>query len=242
MDKKEIMITLQELEAIITNSHFVYTNGNHGTAYVNKDAVYPDTEWTSKFCRAIAAQFIEDNVEVVIAPAIGGVILSQWIAYHLSGLTGRKVLGVYAEKSERSVIKPKEDFWLQISPTYTCLIKKGQELVVKENTFVIKRGYDKLVAGKNVLVVEDVLTTGDSAKKVVEAVRAIGGKVVGLGALCNRGGITKEDVGNVPKLFSLVNIKLTTYDPESCLLCAGLVPINTDVGKGREFLAQKSLI
>jgi len=26
--------------AVITGSHFVYTSGKHGSAYVNKDAVY----------------------------------------------------------------------------------------------------------------------------------------------------------------------------------------------------------
>jgi len=215
MNEEEIMITLGEIGVIIVNSHVVYTSGKHGTAYVNKDALYPHTAETSRFCRAIAAKFIGDNVEVVIAPAIGGVILSQWIAYHLSGLTGREVLGVYAEKIEGKI---------------------------EGHSFVIKRGYDKLVTGKNVLVVEDVLTTGNSAKKVTEAVRAIDGKVVGLGALCNRGGITPEDVADVPKIFSLVNIKLNTYEESSCPLCKKNIPINTDVGKGREFLARKNLI
>ncbi|HEY4510580.1 MAG TPA: phosphoribosyltransferase family protein, partial [Candidatus Paceibacterota bacterium] len=195
--------------AVITDSHIVYTSGKHGTAYVNKDALYPHTAETSRLCRVIAERFADDKVEVVIAPAIGGVILSQWTAHHLSEMNGREVLGVYAEKSEGG------------------------------DTFVIKRGYDKLIAGKNVLVVEDVLTTGGSAKKVVEATRAIGGNVVGLGVLCNRGGITPQDVADVPRLISLVNMKLDTFDEVTCPLCKQNVPVNTDVGKGREFLARK---
>src|SRR3989337_1122624 len=48
----------------------------------------------------------------------------------------------------------------------------------KENgTFVIGRGYDKHVTGKRVLVVEDVLSSGESVRGVVEAVRALGGEV-----------------------------------------------------------------
>lgn len=152
---------------------------------------------------------MDDNVEVVIAPAIGGVILTQWVAYCLAELTGSEVLAVYAEKSD------------------------------EDSSFVVKRGYDKLVAGKRVLVVEDVLTTGGSAKKVVEATRTIGGNVIGLGVLCNRGGITAEDVADVPRLFALTNVSLDAYDEADCPLCAAGVPINTDVGKGREFLARK---
>jgi len=107
------------------------------------------------------------------------------------------------------------------------------------DAFVIKRGYDKLVAGKDVLVVEDVLTTGGSANKGVEATLALRGNIVGLGVLCNRGGITPQDVADPPKLFALVNVKLDAWDEAGCPLCAQNVPINTDVGKGREFLARK---
>lgn len=186
----------------VRRCNIVYTSGKHGTAYVNKDAVYPHTKETSELCRAIAERFADDDVEVVIAPAIGGVILSQWTAYHLSEITGREVFSVYAEKAESG------------------------------DAFIIKRGYDKIVAGKNVLVVEDVLTTGGSAKKVVEATRALGGNIVGLGVLCNRGGITPRDVADPPKLFALANVKLDAWDKADCPLCSQKVPINTDVGKG----------
>ena len=210
MNERTVLGILKRVGAVITNSHIVYTSGRHGTTYVNKDAVYPHTAETSELCWDIAEQFADDGVEVVIAPAIGGVILSQWIAYHLSEITGREVLGVYAEKSEGG------------------------------DSFIIKRGYDKLVAGEKVLVVEDVLTTGGTAKKVIEATRALGGNIVGLGVLCNRGGITPHDVADPPKLFALVNVKLDAWDEANCPLCALNVLINTDVGKGREFLARKN--
>jgi orotate phosphoribosyltransferase len=209
MNEQEVLKNLGEVGAVITDSHIVFTSGKHGTAYVNKDAVYPHTKVTSALCRAIAEHFADDGVEVVIAPAIGGVILSQWVAHHLSEITGREVLGVYAEKAENV------------------------------DAFFIKRGYDKIVAGKNVLVVEDVLTTGGSAKKVIWATRDLGGKVIGLGVLCNRGGIKPQDVADPPKLFALVNVKLDAWNEADCPLCAKNVPINMDVGKGREYLVRK---
>ena len=210
MNEKEILYALKRVGAVITDSHIVYTSGKHGTAYVNKDAIYPRTFIISRFCRMIAELFEYDNVEVVIAPAIGGVILSQWTAYHLSEITGREIFGVYAEKIENS------------------------------NDFVIKRGYDKLLVNKNVLVVEDVLTTGGSAKKVIETARTLGANIIGLGVICNRGGVTLQDVANPPKIFSLVDIKLDAWNEEECPLCIQHIPINTDVGKGREILSRKS--
>lgn len=205
---KKVLSILTKAGAIIKDGHIVYTSGKHGSAYVNKDALYPHTKDTSKLCREIAKQFADDNVEVVVAPAIGGVILSQWVAYHLSQMTGREILGVYAEKTD-----------------------SGDE-------FVIKRGYDKLIKGKNVLVVEDILTTGGSVKKVIEVVRSLGGKVIGLGAICNRGKVTPQDVADPGKMFALVNIELDMWDEADCPLCARGYPINTDVGKGREYLTK----
>lgn len=210
MKEQDVLKILGRVGAVITNSHIVYTSGKHGSAYVNKDAVYPHTEDTSRLCLAIAEEFFDDNVQVVIAPAVGGVILSQWTAYHLSKITDREVFGVYADK----VISDAED------------------------NFVIKRGYDKLIDHKHVLVVEDVLTTGGSVKKVIKAVRACGGTVAGVGVLCNRGHITPEDLG-VRNLFALTNIHMNAWDEADCPLCAQNVPINIDVGKGREFLARK---
>lgn len=239
MNQLEALETLAEVNAVIKGSHIVYTSDKHGSAYVNKDALYPHTEKTSQLCRAIAEQFADDNVEVVIAPAIGGVILSQWIAHHLSEITGREVLAIYAEKAERSLFKAVVETVLNIITLGLYKLSKGEELVIKEGRFVVKRGYDKLIPGKNVLVVEDVLTTGGSARKVVEVTRSLDGNVIGLGVLCNRGGITPKDVANPPKLFALVNVKLDAWDEADCPLCATNMPINTDVGKGREYLARE---
>jgi orotate phosphoribosyltransferase len=104
--------------------------------------------------------------------------------------------------------------------------------------FVVSRGYDSFLSGRRVLVVEDILNTGGSARKVVEAVKAVGGLPVGVGALCNRGGVTAAGLG-VEKLVSLTNIPLKAWDEKSCPLCRNNIPINTNVGKGREFLARK---
>ena len=197
---------------MIVDSHVVYTSGKHGSAYINKDAIYPNTEDTSALCEAIAEKFRDDGISTVIAPAIGGVILSQWTAYHLTRLSQRRVNGVYAEKAADG------------------------------ESFVIKRGYDRYVGeGWRVLVVEDILTTGGSAKKVIEAVRALGGRVVALAAICNRGGVTAEDVGGVPELFALTNVNLDTYEEAECPLCAQGIEINTEVGKGKELLGKKGI-
>ncbi|MCS6883409.1 MAG: phosphoribosyltransferase family protein [Oscillochloridaceae bacterium] len=210
MNGDDILALLASVGALITNDHLVYTSGRHGSSYVNKDALYPHTAATAAVCERIARRFTGAGVEVVAGPAIGGVILAQWTAYHLSALEGREVLAVYAE----------------------------EETAAEGKRRVLRRGYDALTRGRRVLVVEDVLTTGGSARQVVEAVQAAGGEVIGVGALCNRGGVTADTVA-VPELFALVDVPLESYGAEDCPLCAAGVPINTQVGKGAAYVRER---
>lgn len=187
---------------MVQRGHFVYTSGLHGGVYLNKDALYPHTTETSILCEALAKSFKKDSVEVVVAPTIGGVILSQWVAYHLQLICKTKVLAVFAEKT-----------------------KDG-------NSFELKRGYDELVAHKRVLVLEDIINTGGSVKKVVDLVRKTQAQVVGVGAIWNRGGISKIELSKVPKLVSLVNLKLEAWEKTECHLCKAGRSISTNLGKG----------
>lgn len=212
MDEREVLQRFNNVKAVITDSHIVYTSGKHGSAYINKDAVYPHVRLTSSLCRAIAGHFADERmygIEAVVAPAVGGVILSTWTAHWLEELTGRKALSLYAEKAENG-------------------------------SFTFNREYDQFVPDRRILAVEDVLTIGGSAKKVIEATRALGGKVLGIGVLCNRGGVTPAELADVPELFALVNVAFDAWDEADCPLCAHGKPVNTQVGKGKEYLARKA--
>lgn len=210
MTSDEVLAIFKKTGGYITGSHIVYTSGKHGEAYLNKDAIYPHTEEVSKICLEIALRFKDKNIEVVSAPALGGIILSQWTAYHLSQLTGREILGVYTEKTP----------------------DKNQ---------IFTRGYDKLVKGKKVLVVEDITTTGGSVKKVIDSVRNAGGKVVAVCVLVNRDpdNINSQTIG--APYSSLAEIKMQAWEEKDCPLCRKEVPINTTVGKGREYLVKRGL-
>ena len=107
-----------------------------------------------------------------------------------------------------------------------------------EGGMALRRGYDALVRGRRVLVVEDVVNTGGSLADTIRAVRAAGGTVAGAVALCNRGGVTAADL-DVPSLHALLELSLDSWAADECPLCRRGVPVNTAVGKGREFLARR---
>lgn len=204
----EALELLKKTHAVLTDDHFVGTSGRHMATYINKDALYPHTEVTSRIGELFAEKNKDLDIDVVAAPALGGIILSTWTAFHLSKLKGKEVLGIYTEKT------PDKDQ-------------------------IFTRGYDKLVSGKNVLVIEDLTTTGGSVKKVLESVKNVGGNVVGVSVMVNKNPaeVNSETIG-APFSF-LAELETKTYDPDDCPLCRANVPVNANVGHGKKFLAEQ---
>jgi len=88
-----------------------------------------------------------------------------------------------------------------------------------ERTF--KRGFS-ISHGERVLIVDDILTTGNSIDEVMAAVTKHGGIVVGIGVLVDRSE-QKLEFG-VP-LFSCHRAITPTYGPSDCPLCAAQIPL-----------------
>ena len=213
MKHSSVIEILKKVGAVITNDHFVYTSGKHGSVYIRKDKLYPNTELTSYVCKLIAQQMKTKHIEVVVGPAICGIVLSQWTAYHLSKITKKEVFSVFTEK------------------TY-------DNLQIFDRPQVFKRGYEALVKGKRVLVVEDLTTTGASVKKVVQKVKEAGGTVVAVCVLVNRSPeIVTTSYMEAP-FSSLSVFKAEAYEEKNCPLCKKGVPINTEVGHGKEYVGR----
>ena len=210
MRMPDIVTLLKKANAVITDSHIVYTSGKHGSVYVDKDALYPHTEMASEVGRMMAEKFKDAGVEVVVGPMLGGIILSQWTAHHLTQMTGREVLSVYTEKDAES------------------------------NQIFSRRRYDRHVKGKKTLIVEDITNTGGSAKKVVDTVKAAGGNIVALCVMINRDptNINSDTMG--APFYPLGVIEAEAIDAAECPLCKKGVPVNTDVGHGKAFLEKKT--
>ena len=85
----------------------------------------------------------------------------------------------------------------------------------------VRRGFE-IAAGDNAVVVEDVITTGGSTREVVDALQERGARVLAAGSIIDRSG-GAADVG-VPRA-ALETLRVTTYQPESCPLCAQDIPV-----------------
>ncbi len=212
MNQEEVLEIFKRTGALL-DGHFVLTSGRHSGSYINKDAIYPHIREVARLTWEFAVRFASHQpaIQTVVGPAMGGIILATWTARHLE-----QTLGERDDISVAAVYAEKED-----------------------DRFIFRRGYDEFVRNRRVLIVEDILTTGGSVKKVAEAVRQAGGEIVAVAALCNRGKLAAEKLG-VPELYALLELDFQSYEEPDCPLCRNGVPVNTKVGKGREFLARQS--
>ena len=83
------MLTNQRIEEILHDSgmlltgHFLYTSGRHGEKYFEKARILENPTYVTEIMSHLAAQFKADNVDIVIAPAVGAVILGFELARQL---------------------------------------------------------------------------------------------------------------------------------------------------------------
>lgn len=98
----------------------------------------------------------------------------------------------------------------------------------KEGGMELRRGF-QVQEGENILICEDIITTGGSAMKAAKAIQALGGNIVAFASLANRGFCKREGSNieakeecklssDVP-FFALGDFTFEIYPPEECPLC-----------------------
>jgi len=91
----------------------------------------------------------------------------------------------------------------------------------KEGTMMIRRGFS-IDPSEQVLVVEDVITTGGSVAEVIELLRTVGATVAGVASVVDR---SNGKVRLADRQFSLLTMEVVSYTPEECPLCKEGIPI-----------------
>jgi orotate phosphoribosyltransferase len=91
----------------------------------------------------------------------------------------------------------------------------------KEGVMTIRRGF-VIEPSEQVLVVEDVITTGGSVAEVIELVKAAGATVAGVGTVVDR---SNGRVRLADNQYSLLSLEVVSYKPEECPLCKESVPL-----------------
>ena len=176
LPKEDILQIFRETDALL-DGHFLLTSGLHSPHYFQCAKVLQYPKYLHLFAGEIVKYFEEREIELVISPAIGGIVVGTEVGRMLEART------IFAER-ENGVMSLRRGFG----------IKKGER----------------------VLVVEDVVTTGGSVKEIIELVKKAEAALAGVGYIVDRSnGKTTFDA----KTFSILQMDVVTYTPESCPLC-----------------------
>jgi len=163
MSTREQLLSIFEAAGAIRHGHFELSSGRHSDTYVQCALVLQYPRYAEKLGQSLAALFSDARIDVVVSPALGGVVIGQEVARALPLPNDPLGGGVPALFVERDA----------------------------SGTLTMRRGFT-IKPDQHVLVVEDVWTTGGSTEETIHVVQEAGGRVVAAGALIDRSGGTIE--------------------------------------------------
>jgi orotate phosphoribosyltransferase len=187
---------LRRTGAYRANDHFLLPSGHHAPEYIDKALVTTEPTFTEGLGAVIAKHFAQWPADVVLSTGLGALVLSHAVA---RALPSRPLL-VYATKGVGGAGTPQRR--VRLPDEFERFIARGAK----------------------VLIVEDLITTGETLKLLTELVERKGGTVVGIACLWQRN--TKVELAQ--PVFSLVRRDFPTYDPASCPLCRQGLPLNRE--------------
>ncbi len=191
---EENIINILKETNVLMNGHFVLSSGRHADKYLQCAQVLQHPKYANQLASAIKKLWKDEEIDVVIGPAMGGIVLSYAVGQAL------EVRSIFAER-------------------------KNGEMKLRRNF--------EIAANENILLVEDVVTTGGSVREVIEVIEKKQGNLVGISSLVDRSG-GEVDFGYPFK--PLVQLEIQSYDPDDCELCEQKIPItkpgSRDVKKG----------
>ena len=196
--REKAWIDLQHSEVLMLNGHFDYGNGYHGRAYLNPHQLFrhPSTIW--RFAQDLIDLLPGDliqRVEVVAGPVTGGALLAHTIAGLLD--------------SRRSLTHP------------PCVFAPFN--YDPADRFTLRDFYRREIAGKRVLLADDVRNTGETFARCAALVKEAGGTVAATVEIYDRLE-TLADLG-VPNVALAEYKALGNYKVGECPLCMSGVPI-----------------
>ena len=198
--RAKALTELHRYKVLRIDGHFDYGNGYHGKVYLNPHQLFrqPSLIWrlAQDLIDLLPSTLIE-NTEVVAGPVTGGALLAHTMAGLLDG--------------RRSLTHPP----CQFSPFTLDSTSK----------LTLRRTYSEMVAGKRVILADDVRNTGKTFQRCADLIKDADGVVVGSVQIHDRLETMVElDVPNI----ALAKYKAPpNYPTDACPQCAQGVPITT---------------
>lgn len=196
--RRKALQDLQRFEVLMLGGHFDYGNSYHGEVYLNPHQLFrqPSTIWrlAQDLIDLLPAALISQT-EIVAGPVTGGALLAHTMAGLLDG--------------RRSLTHPPSNF----APFN---IDRAEGLTLRDV-------YAKSMAGRRVLLADDIRNTGKTFERCAELVREAGGTVLGTVEIYDRRE-AMADLG-VPNIALAEYRAPANYRGTDCPLCRAGRPI-----------------
>lgn len=208
-EERDIQIlakTLKRVDVYHKDGHFIYSTGNHGSVYIDKNKLFPHPVITNQVCEYLGKVIVDLEVDAIIGPSSGGIILSQGVARYLSVNKKKEVLSLYMDKVEGGDFKMKRN--------YNNLVKDKNVIIVD----------DGILTGKTIKkIIQETLLCHANILAVIAIFKKANLTAVDLG------------VPLFMSIFS-ENYDETTWSPAECPLCKNNIPVNLKLGQAKKYL------
>lgn len=91
MTNQEITEMLKEA-GVLLEGHFLLTSGRHSDKYMQCAKIFQDAKYSVPLCAELVEKYKDDNIEVVIGPAIGAIQMAYEVGKQLG------VKNIFAER------------------------------------------------------------------------------------------------------------------------------------------------
>jgi orotate phosphoribosyltransferase len=181
-----------------TDDHIVLRSGRHTSEYVAKALVTTEPTFTEGLGDIIATHFGRVPVDLVLTTGFSAGLLGHCVARAHPG----RPRFIFATKGKTAA----QNTEVSLLPEYRAFFAEGGR----------------------VLIVEDIVTTGETVKQLIKLVESMGGQVVGVGAIWQR----RTGMKFKYPCFTIVARDVPTFAPEECPMCQQGIPINRALDTG----------
>lgn len=82
LSKDRVLGILKEA-GVLLEGHFLFTSGRHSNKYLQCAKIFRNTKYSEELCADLAEKYKDENIEVVIGPALGAIQMAYEVSRHL---------------------------------------------------------------------------------------------------------------------------------------------------------------